>query len=280
MALSDSNKTKNPEAEMSFMDHLEALRWHLIRSAIAVLIIAIGIFCFPDFVFGKIVFGPMRPDFITYQYLCKLSDRLGGVEGLCVKEMNFTLISNTLAGQFSMQLWISFLGGIILGFPYILFEVWKFIKPALKSTETKPVSGFVLIASLLFLFGVLFSYYIIVPLSVQFLGNYSITSDNFIKTLPTIDDYISLTSTLVLATGLVFEMPIMVYFLTRFGILSPDFMRRFRKHAVVVLLILAAIITPSPDITSQMLVFVPLFLLYEISIFVSKYVVNKNKAST
>lgn len=274
MALFGGNKS-NPGAEMGFMDHLEALRWHLVRSTVVVLVLAIVVFCFPDFVFGKIIFGPLRVDFITYQQLCKLSDKLGGIEGLCVKEINFSLISNQLSGQFTTHLWISFLGGLILGIPYVLYELWRFIRPALKEVETKPVRGFVLVSSLLFLIGVVFAYYIIVPLSVQFLGNYNITTEKFIQTLPTIDDYISLVSTLILATGLVFELPILVYFLTRVGIFSPAFMRKFRKHAIVVLLILAAVITPSPDITSQMLVFVPIYLLYEISIFVSKYVENK-----
>jgi len=269
------NKNNNPEADMSFMDHLEALRWHLVRSVVVVLVLAIVLFCFPDFVFGKIIFGPLRVDFITYRKLCELSQKLGGIEGLCVDQINFSLISNQLSGQFTMHLWISFLGGLILGFPYILYELWKFIKPALKSTEAKPVRGFVVVSSLLFLIGITFAYLIIVPMSVQFLGNYNITTEKFIQTLPTIDDYISLVSTLTLATGLVFEMPILVYFLTRFGIFSAAFMRKFRRHAVVILLILAAVITPSPDITSQMLVFVPIYCLYEISIFVSKYVENK-----
>ena len=270
-----SGNSKNLGAEMGFMDHLEALRWHIVRSTVVVIILSIVVFCFPDFVFGQIIFGPLRVDFITYKQLCILSDKLGGVEGLCVKEMNFSLVSNQLSGQFTTHLWISFLGGLIIGFPYILYEIWRFIRPALKNTETKPVRGFVFVSSVLFLIGVFFAYYIIVPMSVQFLGNYNITTEKFIQTLPTIDDYISLISTLVLATGLVFEMPIIVYFLTRMGIFSPAFMRKFRKHAVVVLLIVAAIITPSPDITSQMLVFVPIYCLYEISIFVSKYVENK-----
>ena len=269
------NKSNNPGAEMGFMDHLEALRWHLVRSVIVVFVLGIVLFCFPDFVFGKIIFGPLRVEFITYRKLCELSQKLGGIEGLCVDQINFSLISNQLSGQFTMHLWISFLGGLILGFPYILYELWKFIKPALKSTEAKPVRGFVVIFSLLFLIGIAFAYLIIVPMSVQFLGNYNITTEKFIQTLPTIDDYISLVSTLTLATGLVFEMPILVYFLTRFGIFSSAFMRKFRKHAVVVLLILAAVITPSPDITSQMLVFIPIYCLYEISIFVAKYVENK-----
>jgi len=277
MALINKNNP-NPEAEMSFMDHLEALRWHLVRSVIAVFVMSVILFCFPDFVFGKIIFGPLRVDFITYKKLCELSARLGGVEGLCVDKINFSLISNQLSGQFTMHLWISFLGGLILSFPYILYELWKFIKPALKATEAKPVRGFVVVSSILFLIGIAFAYYIIVPMSVQFLGNYSITTENFIQTLPTIDDYISLVSTLTLATGLVFEMPILVYFLTRFGIFSSAFMRKFRKHAVVVLLILAAVITPSPDITSQMLVFIPIYFLYEISIFVAKYVENKYRS--
>jgi sec-independent protein translocase protein TatC len=251
------------------------LRWHLVRASAVIVFFAFLLFFFPDFIFGTIIFGPIKTTFITYQWLCKLSAALGGVEGLCIKSINFQLISNQLSGQFTTHLWISLLGGIILGFPYLLFELWRFIRPALKETEARPVRGFVISGSLLFLTGVLFAYYIIVPLSVQFLGNYSITSDNFIKTLPTIDDYVSLVSTLVLATGLVFEMPILVYFLTRFGIFSPAFMKKFRRHAVVVLLILAAVITPSPDVTSQLLVFAPLYFLYEISIFVSIYVENK-----
>ncbi|MCD6068829.1 MAG: Sec-independent protein translocase, TatC subunit [Bacteroidetes bacterium] len=274
MALFSKN-SPNAQAEMGFMDHLEALRWHLVRSVVVVISLAVVVFCFPDFVFGKIIFGPMRTDFITYIQLCRLSDKLGGIEGLCVNKINFSLISNQLSGQFTNHMWISFLGGLILGMPYVLYEIWRFVKPALKNSETKPVRGFVWTGTLLFMIGVLFAYFIIVPLSVQFLGNYSITSDNFITTLPTIDDYISLVSTLVLATGIVFEMPILVYFLTRLGIFTPAFMRKFRKHAVVVLLIVAAVITPSPDITSQMLVFVPIYLLYEISIFVSRYVENK-----
>jgi len=274
MALFKNSKA-NPNAQMGFMDHLEALRWHLVRSTIVVIILAVVVFCFPDFIFGEIIFGPLRVDFITYQQLCKLSDKLGGVEGLCVKEINFSLVSNQLSGQFTTHLWISFLGGLIIGIPYVLYELWRFIRPALKDVETKPVRGFVVVSSILFLIGVTFAYYIIVPLSVQFLGNYTITTEKFIQTLPTIDDYISLVSTLVLATGLVFELPILVYFLTRIGIFSPAFMRKFRKHAIVVLLIVAAVITPSPDITSQMLVFVPIYVLYEISIFVSKYVENK-----
>lgn len=270
----------NPEAEMSFMDHLEVLRWHLVRSSAVILVLGIALFCFPDFIFGTIVFGPLKADFPTYIKLCELSEKLGGVEGLCITKISFQLISNQLSGQFTMHMWISLLGGIILAFPYVLFEIWLFIRPALRDAEIKPTRGFVLISSLLFLTGVLFAYFIIVPLSVQFLGNYSITSDHFIQTLPTIDDYISLASTLVLATGIVFEMPVLVYFLTRFGILSPEFMKKFRRHAVVVLLILAAIITPSPDITSQMLVFIPLFLLYETSIFVSAYVKKKHSSQS
>ncbi len=274
-----NKSTSNPEAEMSFMDHLEALRWHLVRSAAVIIALAVVVFVFPDFIFGKIIYGPLHKDFITYEYLCRLSDKLGGVEGLCVQQINFSLISTELSGQFSMHIWIALMGGLILGFPYLIYEIWKFIKPALHNSEMKPVRGFVLVISLLFLLGVTFAYFIVVPMSVQFLGNYSITSDNFIETKPTIDDYISLISTLILATGLVFEMPVLVYFLTRLGIFSPAFMKKFRRHAIVILLILAAVITPSPDITSQMLVFIPLYFLYEVSIYVSRYAENKYNKS-
>jgi sec-independent protein translocase protein TatC len=172
-------------------------------------------------------------------------------------------------------MWIAFIGGLIVGSPYVLWEVWRFIKPALKDREKKSSTGFIISASFLFVSGVLFAYYIIVPLMVNFLGNYKVSEmveNNF-----TMDSYISTVTTLSLATGLIFELPILVYFLTKFGIMSPQFMRKYRKHAVVVILIVAGVITPSPDITSQLLVAFPLYFLYEFSIFVSAYVMKRKE---
>jgi sec-independent protein translocase protein TatC len=265
--------SKETESPMSFLDHLEALRWHLIRSAIAVVIVSCTLFFYNDFVFGEVIFGPKHADFITYRVFCKFSHWIGAGDTMCIGQAPFELINTELSGQFTKHIWISIIGGIILAFPYVLWEIWRFIKPALREKEINTTRGFVFIASLLFLTGVCFSYFIIVPLTVNFLGSYQVTTE--VKNTITMDSYISTVTTLTLATGLVFELPILVYFFTQFGLVTPAFMRKFRKHSVVVILIVAAIITPSPDISSQLLVAFPLYLLYEISIFVSAYVMRK-----
>jgi sec-independent protein translocase protein TatC len=265
--------SKNAEGEMSFWGHIDALRGHFFRSAIVVLTIAVVLFCYPEFLFDTIIFGPLKNDFLTYRAFCKLSHLLNLGDQLCFGHYTFKLQSIGLSDQFTSQMWIAFLGGIILGAPYLLWELWRFIKPALRDIERRASSGFIISASVLFLIGVLFSYYVIIPLSVNFLGNYRVSQlveNNF-----TMDSYISTVTTLTIASGLLFELPILVYFLTKFGIITPQFMRKYRKHAIVVILIVAGVITPSPDVTSQMLVAFPLYFLYEASIFVSYYVVKK-----
>lgn len=260
---------------MSFWGHIDALRGHLFRSALVVLVLAVVLFCFPEFLFDKVIFGPMDEHFITYRAFCKLGHLLHLGDDLCFGHYTFKLQALGLADQFTSQMWISFLGGLIVGSPYVLWEVWRFIKPALKEKEKKASTGFIISATGLFLFGVLFSYYIIVPLTVNFLGNYKVSElveNNF-----TMDSYISTVTTLSLAAGLVFELPVVVFFLTKFGIMTPQFMRKYRKHAVVVILVVAGVITPSPDITSQMLVAFPLYFLYEASIFVSYFVIKKKE---
>ena len=271
------SRSGNTKGEMSFWSHIDALRKHLFRSVVVVLLLAIVLFCYPEFLFDEVIFGPLQNDFPTYRAFCKLSHYLDLGDQLCFGNYTFKLQSLGLADQFTSQMWIAFLGGLILGAPYVLWEVWKFIKPALKEKEKKASTGFIVSSSLLFLLGVLFSYYIIVPLSINFLGNYQVSArveNNF-----TMDSFISTVTTLTIATGLVFELPVIVYFLTRFGLMSPEYMRKYRKHAVVVILVVAAVITPSPDITSQLLVAFPLYLLYEASIFVSYYVVKKKAES-
>ena len=259
--------------EMTFLDHLEALRWHLIRSAIVVTIAATTLFFFNDFVFGDVIFGPKKPTFITYRVFCYISHHLLGNDSLCIGQNTFTLINTDLSGQFTKHIWISLVAGMIVSFPYVLWEVWRFIKPALREKEIKTTRGFVFVASSLFLTGVCFAYFVMAPLMVNFLGTYEATTE--VKNFIDWDSYISIVTTVVLATGIVFELPILVYFLTQFGIVSPRFMRKYRKHAIVIILIVAAIITPSPDITSQLLVAFPLYALYEISIFVSVSVERK-----
>lgn len=262
---------------MSFWSHIDALRGHLFRSAIVVVIIATILFCFPEFLFDKIIFGPLQDHFLTYRAFCKLGHMLNIGDDLCFGHYTFKLQSLGLADQFTSQMWIAFLGGVIIGAPYVLWEVWRFIKPALKEKEVRASSGFIISTTLLFITGVLFSYYIIVPLTINFLGNYQVS--NMVQNNFTMDSYISTVTTLTIAAGLVFELPVLVYFLSYFGLLTPQFMRKYRKHAFVVILIVGGVITPSPDITSQLLVSFPLYFLYEASIFVSYYAIRKKLAT-
>ena len=263
---------KQPKDEMSFLDHLEELRWHLIRSVIAILIVAIVAFIFKDFIFNVLLFGPKQKDFITYRWFCSISQTLGQGNSFCIDELPFRIQSRTMAGQFSAHLWTSILAGFILAFPYIIFEFWKFISPGLYEKERKNARGFIFIASMLFFIGVLFGYYIVTPLSINFLGNYSVSSEIFNDF--DLSSYIGLLRASVLAAGIIFELPIIVYFLTKVGIITPDFLRKNRKISLVVVLSLSAIITP-PDIASQIIVSIPILVLYEVSILISRIVTSR-----
>lgn len=260
------DKGKNLEAEMSFFEHLEVLRWHLVRSAIAVGIFMILAFAFYDFIFDDIVMGPKNPDFLTYRLMCRLGDVLG-IEGLCVREVPGIIINTQMAGQFIMQINSSLLIAVMLGFPYLLYELWLFIKPALTDVERRSANGFVLYATLLFMLGVCFGYFVVTPLSINFLANYSI-SDSISNTI-TIQSYLSFVATLSLGCGIVFELPMIVLILSKIGILTPQFMRSTRRYAIILILLLAAIITPTPDIMTMLTVSLPMFLLYELSILIS-----------
>ena len=262
--------------EMSFLDHLEELRWHLIRSVLAIVIIATVAFIFKDFIFDVLLFGPKNKDFVTYRWFCSLSQTLGQGSSFCIEELPFRIQSRTVAGQFSAHLWTSVLAGFIVSFPYIIFEFWKFISPGLYEKERKNARGFIFIASLLFFIGVLFGYYIVTPLSINFLGNYSVSSEIFNDF--DLSSYIGLLRASVLASGIIFELPIIIYFLTRVGIFTPEFLRKNRKISLVLVLSLSAIITP-PDIASQIIVSIPILILYEVSIIIAKVVTrNQNKA--
>lgn len=268
---------RNNEGEMSFLDHLEALRWHIIRSAAAVLIMAIIAFIFSEYIFDYIIIAPKNPDFITYRILCKLTTLFTGDDSLCIKEIPITLINIDMAGQFSTDVIVSFFSGLILSLPYVVWEIWRFIKPALHEQERKNTKGFVFYVSSLFLTGILFGYYLILPLSINFLGNYKVSSEVYNQI--SLGSYISTTITLCMASGIVFQLPILVYILSRLGLVTPEFMRKYRKHSIIVILFISAVITP-PDITSQILVAIPIVILYEISIFISssvqKKLLNKN----
>lgn len=262
------------ENDTSFLGHLEALRYTAIRSILVISVISIAAFFFKDFIYNQIILAPKDENFITNILFCKFG-HLFNTELLCINKNNFQIINIELAGQFRSHLLITVIAGLILAFPYLLLEIWWFIKPALYSNEIKGVGSFVVVTSFLFMVGVLFGYYIIAPLTINFLSNYIISEDvvNQIK----LGSYISTVVMIALSTGLVFELPVLIYFLSKFGIVTPVFLKRYRKHAILIFFILSAIITP-PDIFSQILVAIPLILLYEISIYISKRVDKKRKA--
>lgn len=257
--------------EMSFLDHLEDLRWHLIRICIAVISVATLAFIFSRFIFEQIIFAPLKMNFPTYDFLCRAANYIGVSTTFCAEEMPMIIQNRTMAGQFSADIWTAILGGFVISFPYVIYQLWKFISPGLHENERKHSRGFIIISSLLFFIGVLFGYYIITPLSLNFLANYSISDvvDNQID----ISSYIALVRSSALASGLIFELPIIIYFLTKVGLVTPEILRKYRKYALVLVLVLSAIITP-PDIASQVIVAIPILILYQVSIYISKIVVR------
>jgi len=259
--------------EMSFLNHLEVLRWTLVRSVIAVLATSSIAFMMKNFIFNKIILLPKNPSFFTYQFLCSISKKLG-TDGLCIDEIPFIVQSRTMAGQFSAHIWTSITVGFIVAFPFILWEIWKFIKPGLYPKERKHARSFIIISSFLFFVGVLFGYFLITPLSINFLGSYRVAQE--VNNNIDLSSYIGLLRASVLSAGLIFEMPVVIYFLTKMGLVTPEFLKKYRKYALVLVLVLAAIITP-PDVISQFIVAVPMAILYEISIVISKTILRKEK---
>jgi sec-independent protein translocase protein TatC len=265
--VSSKKKSKSPESvEMSFWEHLDSLRGHLFRSAIVFFIFSILAFLNSEFIFDKIILAPKESSFITYRLLCQLGTLLN-IPSLCLGNLNIDIINLNLSGQFTTHVTTSFFAGIIFSAPYIIWEIWNFIKPALYEKEKSHSKGAVLALSILFIIGILFSYYIIVPLTLNFFGTYQVSGsvDNQIS----LTSYISTVVSVTLSLGIVFELPVFIFFLTKVGLITPAFLQRNRKYMIVVILIISAIITP-PDIISQVLVSIPLFALYELSILVSK----------
>ena len=260
------------ESEMSFIDHLEVLRWHIVRSAIVLLVVAIGVFIYVDWIFDNIIYAPARKDFITYTGLCNLSHRLHLGDALCMPPVDITLLGSTVSGPFMSAISISFMSAIIIAFPYLFWELWRFVKPALSTKEVSYAKGSIGWVSLCFFTGAAFGYFLLAPFTFNFLANFQLGKLGVYKYLPTLDDYIDTLTSLILGCGIAFELPVLAYVLSKLGIITPAFLRTYRKYAYVVILIVAAVITPSPDWTSQTIVAVPLILLYEISIFISKKV--------
>ncbi len=259
----DVDKLPESGAEMSFLEHLEVLRWHIIRSAGAVLAITIVVFLSKDFVFNGIILAPKQADFFTYNLLCSIS------EITCMRAPSFDLETKELGELFITHLKASIFIGIIASFPYIIYEIWKFVKPGLYENEAKGTKGVVFVCSFLFILGVLFGYYVIAPFAITFLAGYQIGAD--VVTAPTLASYVNYMVMFTLPTGLTFEMPIIIYFLSKLGIVGPTFLKTYRRHAFVLILIMAAIVTP-PDVITQFLITLPLYFLYEVSIVISKRV--------
>lgn len=263
-------------SEMSFLEHLEALRWHLVRSVSAVVLFGALAFVFSDIVFDGILLAPKNATFPTYRFFCWLSQKLFSNDSICLSNLNFELISTQMSGQFTTHLMVAFATGLILAFPYLLWEIWRFVKPALYPGERKYANGMVFWGSFLFALGISFGYFVITPLSVYFFGNYQVSG--LVANQIAVSSFISTVVTTTFGTGIVFELPIFIYFLAKIGLVTPAFLKNARKISYIVILIVAAIITP-PDVTSQVIVSIPLFLLYEVGIWISARVERKNAQS-
>ncbi|MEZ5046631.1 MAG: twin-arginine translocase subunit TatC [Chitinophagaceae bacterium] len=272
--MSDKNTTTDVQkAEMSFVDHLEALRWHIVRSVLVLFVGAVFAFIYITEIFDHIILAPTKKEFVSYRLLCQLGKWLH-TEKLCMNDVAISFQNTELSGQFMMSFSSAFVFGFIIAFPYIIWEVWRFIKPGLTAREQKYSKGMISSVSLLFFIGVAFGYYIITPYTVNFFATYKISNSfqNIIK----IDDYLSTVINLVLGTGLIFELPIFIYFLSKIGVITPAFMREYRKYAIVFILVLAAVITP-PDVFSQVIVTIPIWILYELSIIISARVQKERR---
>ena len=278
MALFDKKNSTNDGAEMGFFDHIDALRGHLFRSAVAILIVTIILLIYSKWVFDSVIFGPVKGDFITYKILCHFSNMIRPIlcnvspllcpdTGLCMTDLNIKFMNTELFGQFITQIQISFILGFVAAFPYVLWEIWRFIKPALSESEASKSSRVILFSSFFFFLGVAFAYFLIIPFSLNFAAGYYISGQ--INNFFTLDNYIGFVTMMMLGCGIVFELPMIIYFLAKLGIITAAFMRQYRRHAIVVILILAAVITPSPDMFTMTLVAIPIYLLYELSIVVA-----------
>ena len=264
-------KDKN---NMSFLGHLEELRWHLVRGFTAIFIVAIVLFIFQTEVYEDFLFAHKKPDFITYRVFCNAFTYIGVESDFCSLSFPDKLQSLALTQQLMNSIWTSLILGLIVTFPYLLWEIWRFVAPGLHKNEIKRSRGFIFIASALFFMGVAFSYYLIAPMSVYFFYNYQIT--DMIQNNFKMESYISLITNTLLGVAIVFELPVIIYFLTKIGLVTPEFLKKYRKHALVVVLVLAAIITP-PDVASQIIVAIPILILYEVSIKISRMVIKKQQ---
>ena len=269
MALLDffNKRKKDPRSEMSFIDHLEDLRWHVIRAIIAILIGAIVVFIYSDFVVDRVLFAPTRADFISSRWLCSLGHAIGIGNTLCFPEVKAQFLENTMTGQFIASFTLAFIGGFIIAFPYVFWEFWKFVKPALSEKELKRTRGVIFWVSILFFMGVAFGYFILTPFMVNFYFNYKMSAQ--IVIMPSFSDYLENLVYTTVGIGVLFQMPLLVMVLARIGVITAKFLKKYRRHAFVLILIVAAIITPSTDPFSLTIVTIPLYALFEASIIIA-----------
>ncbi|SFW71992.1 twin-arginine translocase subunit TatC [Chitinophaga sancti] len=256
----------NEKAEMTFFDHLEELRGHLFRAAVAIVVFGIIGWVYTNEILDKIVFGPTNRDFPSYIALCKISHATGLGDKLCIVPVDIVFQNHVLTGQIMLQFKLAFMVGLVLGFPYIFWEFWRFVKPALKEREVRGARGIIFWVSFQFFLGICFSYFLMAPFTINFLAGYTVTTKAVNQFF--IDDYFDLMTQIVIGMGVLFELPVLIFFLTKIGLITPTFLRTYRRHAIVIILVLAAVITP-PDVIDQLIVFTPLYLLYEISIYIS-----------
>ena len=261
---------------MTFFDHIEELRWHIVRSVVAWLVAAIAIFVYIDWIYDNVILAPANEKFITYGALCQFGHWLHIGDSFCMPPVKIDFQVTTVNGTFTSAITIAMIGGLIAAFPYIFWEIWKFIKPALSPKEKKSARGAIFWVSLFFFSGAAFGYFILAPFTFSFLANFKLSSEVIIETKPTLSDYVENLTNIILGAGLAFQLPIVSFVLTRIGLITPKFLRTYRKYALVVILVIAAVITPSPDWMSQMIVFIPLFLLYELGILISVRVYKAN----
>ena len=258
---------------MTFLEHLEELRWHLLRSVAAILVFFVVAWFIQEWVYGTVIMGPSKVDFWTYRKMCELGHFLK-IDSLCLDQLKFEVQNREISGQFMLAITSSAIVGLIIAFPYVLWEIWSFVKPGLRASERRAARGAVFIVSFLFFSGILFGYYIVTPFAVRFMVNFQL-DPNIINQYD-IKNYLSILTTLTLACGLMFQLPVVIMVLTKIGIITPAFLKEYRRHAFVVILIVAAIITPSPDVVSQILVAIPLYFLFEVSILVSGRIHKNN----
>jgi sec-independent protein translocase protein TatC len=273
MATTFIDRKRTSNREMSFIDHLEELRWHIIRSVLAILIMAIVIFINIQWVYTNIITGPINPNFVSYKALCDFSHWLHIGKALCMDPLQIKMQTTTFGGQFLSGISMALIGGVLAAFPYVFWEFWRFVKPALKAKEVRNTRFIIFWVSLFFFTGAAFGYFVLGPFTFNFLGGFKLSDT--VETIPTISDYLDNLTNIILGCALAFELPVVAFALTKIGLITPDFLKRSRKFAIVVILIVAAVITPSPDWISQLIVFTPLFMLYQLSIIVSKRAYKK-----